>query len=135
VNFVFRICQLAALVLMLSGCEALQISIIALETAGALTTHVVTSPGVLCSTEDSIGVTYLIEEPNDQHAEAMQLISAHCINGYIETKRVDYAGSRHVYATCLQADGSPAVSEPCEYASEEDIGFGQSDVTRPDGYP
>ena len=52
-----------------------------------------------------------------------------------ETRRVDYAGSRHVYATCLQADDSPAVSEPCEYASDEDVGFGQTDVTIPDGYP
>jgi len=135
VNFVFRICQLAALGLMLSGCEALQFSMIAGETVGALTTYVVTPPGVLCTTEDSIGVTYFTEKPNDQHVEAMQLISAHCINGYIETMRVDYAGSRHVYAKCLRADGSPAVSEPCEYASEEDVGFGQKDVTLPDGYP
>lgn len=118
---------------MLSGCAALQLSILTFESFGALATHVVTPPGVLCTTEDSIGVTYLTDEPNVQHDEAMQLISAHCISGYIETRRVDYPGSRTVYATCLQADGSPAVSEPCAYDAHEVVGFGQSDVTIPDG--
>ena len=128
-----RICQLAALVLMLSGCETLQFSMIALETAGALATHAVTAPGVLCTGEDSIGVTYHTEEPNDQHDEAVQLIRQHCINEYIETKRVYYPGSRTVYATCLQADGAPAVTEPCEYDAYEVFGFGQMDETIPDG--
>ena len=113
----FRACQLIALVLTLSGCAALQLSVIAVETLGVVSTHVVTAPGVLCT------------------SEAMQLIRQHCIGGYIETKRVDYPGSRAVYATCLQADGSPAVSEPCEYDADEHVGFGQMDVTIPDGYP
>ena len=131
----FRACQLIALVLTLSGCAALQLSVIAVETLGVVSTHVVTAPGVLCTSEASIGVTYHTEEPNDQYDEAMQLIRQHCIGGYIETKRVDYPGSRTVYATCLQADGSPAVSEPCEYDADEHVGFGQMDVTIPDGYP
>jgi len=129
---VFRVCQLAVLLLTLSGCNAIHLTLV---TVGALTTHVVPSPGVLCTTEDSIGVTYLTEYPNDQHVDAVQLISAHCIHGYIETRRVDYAGSRRVHATCLQADGSPAVSEPCEFTADEDVGFGQSDVTVPHGGP
>lgn len=126
----FRICQFAALVLALSGCNAVYLTAI---TVGALTTYGARSPGVLCSTEDSIGITYQTADPNDQHNEAMQLISAHCTSGFIETRRVDYPGSRTVYATCLQADGSPADSEPCEYDSNNDVGFGQTDVTMPDG--
>ena len=134
VNFVFRACQLVALVLTMSGCNAVHLAAV---TAGALATHVVTAPGVLCTSEDSIGVTYHTEEPNDQHDEAMQLIRQHCSGGYIVTKRVRYPGSpsRTVYATCLQADGSPAVTEPCDYDPHEVVGFGQSDVTIPDGYP
>ena len=121
------------LLAMLSGCLAMQTAVVVVETAGLLATNVGTSPGVLCTTEDSIGVTYLTDEPNVQHDEAMQLISAHCISGYIETRRVDYPGSRTVYATCLQADGSPAVSEPCAYDTYEVVGFGQADVTISDG--
>ena len=55
----------------------------------------------------------------------MQLITEHCVGGYVETKRVEYAGSRTVYATCLQADGSPAVSQPCEFDADEQVGFGE----------
>lgn len=128
----FRICQLTALVVTLYGCNAIHLGV---ATVAALTTHAVSSPGVLCTTKDSIGVTYLTENPNDQHDDAMQLISAHCIGGYIETRRVDYPGSRAVYATCLQAGGSPAVSEPCKYAVDDNVGFGQTDVTIPDTYP
>jgi len=132
VNFVFRACQLVALVLTMSGCNAVHLAAV---TAGALATHTVTAPGVLCTSEDSIGVTYHTEEPNDQHDEAMQLIRQHCSAGYIVTRRVRYYGSRTVYATCLQADGSPTVTEPCEYDAYKVVGFGQSDVTIPDGYP
>ena len=128
----FRACQLVALVLTLSGCAAVHLAVL---TAGALATHAVTAPGVLCASEDSIGVTYHTEAPNDQHDEAMQLIRQHCIDGFIETRRVNYPGSRTVYATCLQADGSPAVTEPCEYKADDVVGFGQTDVTTPDGYP
>ena len=81
--------------------------------------------GVLCTTEDSIGVKYHTAEPNVQHDEAMQLITEHCVNGYVETKRVEYADSRTVYATCLRADGSPAVSQPCEFDADEQVGFGE----------
>ena len=132
VNFVFRACQLIALVLTISGCNAVHLAVV---TAGALATHTLTAPGVLCSSEDSIGVTYHTEEPNDQRDEAVQLIRQHCPGGYIETKRVRYPGSRTitVYATCLQADGSPAVTEPCEYDAYEVVGFGQTDITTPDG--
>ena len=76
--------------------------------------------GVLCTTEDSIGVKYHTAEPNVQHDEAMQFIAEHCVNGYVETKRVEYADSRIVYATCLRADGSPAVSQPCMDSDEQD---------------
>ena len=79
--------------------------------------------GVLCTTEDSIGVKY---QPNVQHDEAMQVITEHCGGGYVETKRVEYADSRIVYASCLQADGSPAVSQPCEYVGDdEQVGFSE----------
>jgi hypothetical protein len=85
--------------------------------------------GVLCTTKDSIGVKYKTAEPNVQHDEAMQVITEHCVNGYVETKRVEYADSRIVYATCLRADGSPAVSQPCvdsdEQDADEQVGFGE----------
>ena len=56
----------------------------------------------------------------------MQFIREHCGGGYVETKRVEYANSRIVYATCLQADGSPAVSQPCEYVGDdEQVGFSE----------
>jgi len=77
--------------------------------------------GVLCTTEDSIGVKY----HTVQHDEAMQVITEHCVNGYVETKRVEQAESRTVYATCLQADGSLAVSQPCETNADEQVGFGE----------
>ncbi len=115
---------------MLSGCNAIHLTVL---TVGALTTHAVTSPTLLCSTDDSIGVNYLTERPNNQHDEAMQLIRSHCANGYVETRRVNYPGSRALYATCLRADGSPATSEPCKYNANDDVGFGQTDVTMPDG--
>ena len=128
----FRACQIIALALTMSGCNAVHLAVV---TAGALATHTVTAPGVLCTGEDSIGVTYHTEKPNDQHEEAMQLIRRYCIDGFIETKRVRYPGSRTVtvYATCLQADGSTAVTEPCEYDAYEVVGFGQMDETIPDG--
>ena len=81
--------------------------------------------GVLCTTEDSIGVKYHTVGPNVQHDEAMQVITEHCGGGYVETKRVEYADSRIVYASCLQADGSPAVSQPCEFVADEQVGFGE----------
>jgi len=81
--------------------------------------------GVLCTTKDSIGVKYKTAEPNDQHDEAMQAITEHCVDGWVETRRVEYAGSRDVYATCLQADGSPAVSQPCELVTDEQVGFSE----------
>ena len=126
----FRACRLIPPVLTPSGCNAIHLAVV---TAGALATHAVTPPAVLCTSEDSIGVTYHTEEPNNQHDEAMQLIRQHCSGGYIETKHVRYPGSRTVYATCLQVDGSPAVSEPCEHDAYEVVGFGQTDVTIPDG--
>lgn len=125
-----RACQLFALILTLSGCNAVHLAVV---TAGALATHAVTAPGILCTGEDSIGVTYHTEEPNNQHDEAMQLIRQHCVDGYIESRRVNYYGSRTVYATCLRADGSPAVTKPCEYGADQVVGFGQADVTVPDG--
>ena len=114
---------------LLSGCGGLGLGGAALT--GALVgsgggEYTPPSPEVLCTTEDSIGVSYHWLESNIQHDEAMLLITEHCVGGYVETKRVDDFMLRTVYATCLQADGSPAVSQPCEYKAEEVIGFGQS---------
>ena len=81
--------------------------------------------GVLCTTEDSIGVKYHTAKPNDQHDEVMQVITEHCGGGYVETKRVEYADSRIVYVSCFRADGSLAVSQPCEFDADEQVGFGE----------
>jgi len=92
-------------------------------------------PEVLCTTEDSIGVGYYFEanSANEvaQHNEAMRLISEHCAGEYIEVKRVNRGFIwRGVYAICLNADGSPADSQHCEY--EEVIGFGLEDIETSD---
>jgi hypothetical protein len=92
-----------------------------------------TAPEVLCTTEDSIGVSYHLAESDVQHDEAMQPISAHCVNGYIEVNRKHYVTSVNVYAMCLQVDGSPSDSQPCECCAGEIVGFGQPDVENPDG--
>ena len=113
---------------LLSGCLVADIAFL----AGSLPTgsgDISSLSGVLCTTEDSIGVKYHTAEPNVQHDEAMQLITEHCVGGYVETKRVEYADSRTVYATCLRADGSPAVSQPCvdpdEQDADEQVGFSE----------
>ena len=107
---------------LLSGCLVADIAFL----VGSLPTgsgDISSLSGVLCTTEDSIGVKYHTVEPNVQHDEAMQVIAEHCVNGYVETKRVEYADSLTVYATCLRADGSPAVSQPCESDADEKVGF------------
>ena len=114
---------------LLSGCVAAETAFLVGDLArlpGSGSYDYSSLSGVLCTTEDSIGVKYHTAKPNDQHDEVMQFITEHCGGGYVETKRVEYADSRTVYATCLQADGSPAVSQPCEY--EEVIGFGLEDI-------
>ena len=107
------------LLALLSGCFVAQVVLLVGSLPGP------SLPKVLCTTEDSIGVKYHTAEPNVQHDEAMQLITEHCVGGYVETKRVEYADSRTVYATCLRADGSPAVSQPCEFDADEQVGFGE----------
>ena len=118
---------------LLSGCVAAQTALLVGDLArlpGSGSYDYSSLSGVLCTTEDSIGVKYHTAEPNVQHDEAMQLITEHCVSGYVETKRVEYTDSRIVYATCLQADGSPAVSQPCMYVEPPDpVGFGQEDLT------
>jgi len=90
-------------------------------------------PKILCTTENSIAVSYYRLGPDAQHDEAMQLISEHCDGGYIETKRLDNISWRTVYAMCLQTDDSPADSQPCEYDADEHVGFGEKDIATPDG--
>ena len=111
---------------LLSGCFAAQVALLVVSLPGPGSGDISSLPKVLCTTEDSIGVKYHTAEPNVQHDEAMQLITEHCVGGYVETKRVEYADSRTVYATCLRADGSPAVSQPCEYVGDdEQVGFSE----------
>ena len=110
---------------LLSGCFAAETAFLVGDLArlpGSGSYDYSSLSGVLCTTEDSIGVKY---QPNVQHDEAMQVITEHCAGGYVETKRVEYADSRIVYASCLQADGSPAVSQPCEFVADEQVGFGE----------
>jgi hypothetical protein len=117
---------------LLSGCFAAQVALFDTPflTLGSLQVlpgsgYNQSLSGVLCTTEDSIGVKYHTA-PNNQHDGAMQAITEHCVDGYVETKRVEYADSRTVYATCLRADGSPAVSQPCEYVGDdEQVGFSE----------
>lgn len=110
---------------LLSGCFVAQVALLVVSLPGPGGGDISSLSGVLCTTEDSIGVKYHTAEPNVQHDEAMQLITEHCVGGYVETKRVEYADSRTVYATCLRADGSPAVSQPCEFDADEQVGFGE----------
>ena len=111
---------------LLSGCGA--IGGAALSGAlmgGSLGSLSHNSPQIFCTTEDSIGVSYHRDALNSQHNGAMQLITEHCVGEYVETKRVDHFMGHTVYATCLQADGSPAVSQPCEFDADEQVGFGE----------
>lgn len=110
---------------LLSGCFAAQVVGLLVSLPGGSRSDSSSLSGVLCTTEDSIGVKYHTAEPNVQHDEAMQVIAEHCVNGYVETRRVEYADSRAVYATCLRADGSPNVSQPCEFDAEELVGFSE----------
>jgi hypothetical protein len=110
---------------LLSGCFAADVALLILSLPVPGNGDTSSLPDALCTTEDSIGVKYLTVEPNVQHDEAMQVITEHCGGGYVETKRVEYADSRIVYATCLRADGSPAVSQPCEFDADEQVGFGE----------
>ena len=111
---------------LLSGCFAADVAFLLVSLPLPGSGDISSLPKVLCTTEDSIGVKY---QPNDQNDEAMQLITEHCVGGYVETKRVEYAVSRSVYATCLQADGSPAVSQPCEFDADEQVGFSEEVLT------
>ena len=110
---------------LLSGCFAAEVALLVVSLPVPVSGDISSLSKVLCTTEDSIGVKYHTAEPNVQHDEAMQLITEHCVGGYVETKREEYAGYRTVYATCLQADGSPTVSQPCEFDADEPVGFGE----------
>lgn len=113
----------------LSGCLAADVVNLLVSLPGPGSGDISSLPKVLCTTEDGIEVKYHTAEPNVQHDEAMQLITEHCVDGYIETKRVEYADSRIIYATCLRADGSPAVSQPCESDADEQAGFSEEILT------
>ena len=132
----------SVLIGLLSGCGVFGLGGAVLTSTGPGVGELWSPPRVLCTTEDSIGVSYSTLWSDARHDEAAQLISNHCGGGYIETDRADFAGSHVIYATCLQADGSPAVSQPCEHVvdsqpieddADEHVGFGQEDVTIPDG--
>ena len=133
----FRVCLLIELILALSGCAIFSVvdGISLLGGIGALPLNTTSHPKILCTDEHSIGVSYQTEDSNNRHDEAMQLISEHCVRGYIEVNREPYyASSVNVYAMCLQGDGSPSDSQPCEYdKADENVGFGTTDPTIPDG--
>ena len=82
-------------------------------------------PQILCAAEDSIGVAY----HTTRYDEAMQAITEHCVDGWVETKLVTQRYYRIIYAACLQADGLPAVSPSCKYVAPEQnpVGFGHED--------
>lgn len=111
---------------LLSGCFALSVANLVASLPGGGSSQNSSLSGVLCTTKDSIGVKYHTAEPNNQYDEAMRVITEHCVDGWVETKRVEYASSRTVYATCLQADGSPAGSQPCEFVdADKQVGFSE----------
>ena len=122
---------------LLSGCFAAEVALLAVTFA-----PVIPAPGggyqslkIHCTAEDSIGLRYANVGDDTQHEEAMQLISEHCVDGNIETYRNDTASISWVFAACLQADGNPPVSQTCKYVGPEPnpTGFGQEDITIPDG--
>jgi hypothetical protein len=135
INFMFRVCLIIELILTLSGCEILSV----VSIIGGLPLGTTSSPKVLCADKDSIGVGYYFGVNSDNEAsqlnESLQLISEHCAGEYIEAKRENRGGNSHrIYAICLQADGSPSISQPCEYdPADENVGFGNTDPTISDG--
>jgi hypothetical protein len=141
ISFMFRVCLLIELILTLSGCAMFSVmdGVFMVASLGALPQYTKSSPKVLCANEDSIGVGYYFWVNSDNEAsqlnESLQLISEHCAGEYIEAKQVNRGGNwRGIYAICLQADGSPSVSQPCEYdTANENVGFGKTDPTIPDG--
>jgi hypothetical protein len=138
INFVFRVCLLIELILTLSGCGGFGGAALTGLMMGSWGNYTPPAPRVLCTTEDSIGVNYHFNraeaESYSRHDQAMQLISEHCVRGYIEVNRTDSSTSVNVYAMCLQVDGSPSDSQPCEYdIADENVGFGKTDPAIPDG--
>lgn len=136
----FRVCQLIGLILTLSGCAIFSVvDGISLLGLGAFPLNTTSPPKILCTDEDSIGVSYYFGVNSDNEAsqlnESLQLISEHCAGEYIEAKRENGRGNSHrIYAICLQADGSSSVSQPCEYEpADENVGFGNTDPAIPDG--
>ena len=111
---------------LLSGCSGIDGPVMSIPLGpGPLRDRIVwlhSPPQILCAAEDNIGVRY----HTTRYDEAMQAITEHCVDGWVETKLVAYDHSRIVYATCLQPDGSPAVSQPCEFVGDdEQVGFSE----------
>ena len=110
---------------LLSGCSGIDGPVMSIPDPFPLRDRIAwlhSLPQILCATEDSIGVKF----HTTRHDEAVQVITEHCVDGWVETKLVAYDHTRIVYATCLQADGSPAVSQPCEYVGDdEQVGFSE----------
>jgi len=102
---------------LLSGCLVAQVGLALGSLPGTGSgddSYIQSLSGVLCTAEDSIGVKYRTA-PNNHRVGAMQAITEHCVDGWVETKRVVYTDSIIVYASCLQSDGSMAVSQKCTY--------------------
>jgi len=56
-----------------------------------------------------MGIRYAGEGDDNKHGEAFHLISEHCVDGYVETRRNDGNLVSFIFASCLHADGSPPV--------------------------
>ena len=136
INKVIKLLIGSVLFGLLFGCLAAELALLAVNAAS-----VIPAPGgyqslkILCTAEDSIGLRYANTGDDTQHEEAMQLISEHCVDGNIETYRKDTTRLSFVFAVCLQADGYPPVLQTCKYVAPEPnpTGFGQEDITIPDG--
>jgi len=110
---------------LLSGCSGIDGPVMSIPDPWPLRDRIAwlhSPPKILCAAEDSIGVKY----HTTRYDEAMQAITEHCVDGWVETKLVASGHTRIVYATCLQAEGSPAVSQPCEYVDDDEkVGFSE----------
>ena len=63
-------------------------------------------PEVLTSNEDMIVIKYRSVGPNVEHERALQLISDHCNDSYIETSRKELSGWITIEADCSHGDDS-----------------------------
>jgi hypothetical protein len=104
---VFRICQLIALILTLSGCavigDVVLLSAVSPPNPDSMQNeprHNYYEPTILSSTGDMIRIKYLDVNSNAQHEQVMQLMIDHCDGSYIEISRVNEEGWTTVEAEC-----------------------------------